>query len=29
MHRRLLARPGAFPRLEELVESLEVRVKKR
>ena len=27
-HRRLLARPGVFPRLEQLVESLAVRVKK-
>ena len=29
LHRRLLARPGAFPRLEELVASLEVRVKQK
>ena len=29
LHRRLLARPGAFPRLEQLAASLEVRVKQR
>ena len=28
LRRRLLARPGAFPRLEQLVESLAVMVKK-
>jgi len=28
LHRRLLARPGAFPRLEQLVESLPAGVKR-